>query len=167
MAKTPAPPPSEKELEGLARHHINYEVLALIDAMGRGAAGAVPGPRVLADGVPHHALVSHDMLLHARLLANVVLCSDASCQHHDDVEARLYVPGWPGVNALGEDRTRVDKALAHLSRQRLGFGAISGPQRTAIATRVLQELIAFIEAVPDDRRPWFDQTAAAIRVALS
>ena len=169
MAKPPAQSPSETELEELARKHITFEVLALIDAMGRGKAGAVPGPRELAIGVDSHALSSHDMLLHARLLANFMEC-DASCRkglHKHDIEARHYVPEWPGVDALGSDSDRVDKALAHLSRDRLGIGKIPLDQRPAIALRVLKALSKFIEELPPEQRPWFEQAATAIKGALS
>lgn len=168
MSKLSATPPTEAELEELARFHFTYEVFALIDALGKGNAGAPPSGRLLANGIPGHAIGSHDLLLHTRLLANVIRCSDNTCpqSHADDIEARHFVPGWSGIDALAGDRSRVDKALAHLSRQRLVLGRIPGKLRHDMADRVLRATLGFIEALPESRRSWFEQAEVAIRSAL-
>lgn len=168
MSKPLALPPTEAELEEIARFHFTYEVFALIDVLGKGIAGTPPPGRLLANGIPGHALGSHDLLLHTRLLANVIRCSDDTCPrfHNDDIEARHFISGWAGVDILAGDRERVDKALAHLSRQRLSLGRIPGKDRHEMATRVLRAILEFIKALPEARRSWFDQAEAAIRSAL-
>jgi len=168
--KVPVAAPSDDELEELARKHIAFEVLALIDSLGLGVAGPTPRARHLGPGISRHLMASHDLLIHTRALAGFLACSEETCpgwRHRNDVEARHYAPHWGGRDVLGAEKDQIDKALAHISRKRPAVGKIPEAKRTELGFSVLRGLKKFFGELPNGRRAWFTQSEAAVREALS
>lgn len=164
----PKNPPSEDELRELARAHVAFEVFALIDSLGEGKAGEATRARDISPHPVGHLASDHDLLVHTRVLANFLKCASGCThsKHQRDVEAGHYNHLWGGRDVLGRDLAHIDKALSHLSRDRLTVGRDPRAKRPHLAEEVLRGLLDFIESLSDDRRKWFADCELAIRDVL-
>jgi hypothetical protein len=98
-------------------------------------------------------------LLHARVLHDFF----HKPQSRDDVVAGHFVSGWetlrpPQDPYLAEKnrRNRLDKALAHLTLERLNYDAEEKRWNVdAIRDAIDEPMKAFLEKLPKDRKAWF------------
>jgi hypothetical protein len=105
------------------------------------------------------------LLLHTRVLLDFF---DKTDRCKDDVLASDFVPNWadlrpaPGPYFADEDRKeRLNKALAHLTLKRLDYDHHDKKWNIpAIRREIGIAIDAFIDNLPPDRRPWFDQNAS-------
>ena len=128
----------------------------------------IPNPYSIGtgDNNPKCSAILESFLLHARNIRDF-LCNDGS-RHPDDVFASQFVQSsdtWkknrpPLGSYLAQNRDRLNKMLAHISDDRLGYMAAPKWQVATIFNELIAIWRAFVAALPPERSDWFRDSVA-------
>jgi hypothetical protein len=150
----------ENALREMARRHISYEIKMLRE-LSAALQGKGAGPRTM-----NNALLE-SFLIHYRNLYDFFYPENKR-RLSLDVAATDYVPGrhrWRNtrpktdIKNIVENRERVNCLLAHLTLRRLKYKNRSWPDKK-MASAIEEMIEAFVQALPQARRSWFDSVTA-------
>jgi hypothetical protein len=150
----------ENALREMARRHISYEIKMLRE-LSAALQGKGAGPRTM-----NNALLE-SFLIHYRNLFDFFYPENKR-RLAFDVAATDYVPGrhrWRNsrpkadIKSTVENRERVNCLLAHLTLRRLKYKNRSWPDKK-MASAIEEMIEAFVQALPQARRSWFDSVTA-------
>jgi hypothetical protein len=150
----------EDTLREMARRHISYEIKMLRE-LSAALQGKGVGPRTM-----NNALLE-SFLIHYRNLYDFFYPENKR-RLALDVAATDYLPGrhrWRNsrpkadMKKVVENRERVNCLLAHLTLRRLKYKNRSWPDKK-MASAMEKMIEAFVHALPQARRSWFDAVIA-------